>query len=351
MEACGRRWSGWAVGVAAVLVLAPAVASAWPCSVTIAKTVAADDDCDGTADGDFVESVTQEYDQCVVYRICVTNPVTASGATYASDNLLGVTVSDEHLGATLNFGDISGGQAPAAATTVCKYIPFSPATACRADPARCVCEDVEGVNTAVIDTATCQYSHGFACDHRDQPELPVPVCEDSATVTCERMEEGCLTRTPGYWGTHPTITQDVLDDMTVTSCGLTLTETEAEVQASATEDICSVGTDWRAYGSPQEAQLVRQCAAAALNIAVSADLGFECTALSEARFDQCCGSAEACAAVPSGCIEDLDRFNNSRDTITREGSELNLCHELGESCAAQPGECQDAKGNGFINLR
>lgn len=344
--------AGWGrkIAVLAAFAFAPIAAWAWPCSVSIDKTVALDANCDGTADGPFTNSVTEPYDQCVVYRICVTNPVTASTAQFASDNLLGVTVSDDHLGATLDFGDILGGRAPATPNTECQYIPAdAPATACLTDPARCVCEDVEGTNTAVIDTGTCQYTGGFVCTHNDAG-LPAPDCSDSASVTCERPPEGCLTRTPGYWGTHPAITQTVLDDVTVTSCGLTLTATEAAVQASATEDICSIGTDWRVYGSPNEAQLVRQCAAAALNIAVSADLGYECTALSATRFDACCGSADACESVPAGCIEDLDRFNNSMDTIGN-GSELNLCHEYGLSCAAQPLYCQEAKGNGFINDR
>jgi hypothetical protein len=176
-----------------------------------------------------------------------------------------------------------------------------------------------------------------------------------AQVICKPREEngeGCLTRTPGYWGTHPDVTAELLP---VESCGLDLTTTEAGEEGSITEDLCSVGKDHKEYGSPQEAQLVRQCAAAALNIAASEFFGGSCEeSLSSERFAECCtacgGTGSEIAA--SGCIEDLDDFNNSADTLLEDSSEINLCRALElSSCAADPSECQAAGGNAFVNDR
>ena len=55
--------------------------------MNIEKTVAQDDDCNGTADdpSSWAPSVTQDRDKCVVYRICVENTGT--------EDLSGITVS------------------------------------------------------------------------------------------------------------------------------------------------------------------------------------------------------------------------------------------------------------------
>jgi uncharacterized protein (TIGR03382 family) len=177
----------------------------------------------------------------------------------------------------------------------------------------------------------------------------------SAKVVCHPPGngggEGCLTRTPGYWGNHPEVTAEFLP---VESCGLELTTTDGATEGSITEDICSVGNDHKVYGSPQEAQLVRQCAAAALNIAASASLGGSCEeALSSERFAECCTSCGGSAAdiTASGCIDDLDEFNNSADTLLEDDEEISLCHALELTCSADTEQCQAARGNGFINAR
>jgi hypothetical protein len=175
--------------------------------------------------------------------------------------------------------------------------------------------------------------------------------ECKAKVIChppeQNGEEGCFTRTPGYWATHPEITDLFLP---LESCGEELGTTEVppgEGLLSITEDLCSVGKDHEVYGSPQEAQLVRQCAAAALNIAASVELGASCTEGVEV-FEDCCLS---CGTVEAGCIDDLDEFNNSADTLLDDGEEINLCHEFEVPCAADPDLCQDAKNNGVVNDR
>src|SRR5206468_3360103 len=76
---------------------------------------------------------------------------------------------------------------------------------------------------------------------------------------------GCFTRTPGFWATHPAITQVVLGSG-LPSCGLVVNNTKAFTPVSSTEDMCSVGTDPGAnHTSPQQVQLIRQCMSAGLN--------------------------------------------------------------------------------------
>jgi hypothetical protein len=328
-----RRWIAWAAGVlaAGVTAFAPSIPWAWDCNVEIEKTVALDDDCDGYENEGavFADDVTQELDECVAYRICVTN--TSAGQPQALESVSVMDHTVAPAGNTLWFGTVAVG------ATECQDLGTI------AGDDRFVCRDVEGTNTAIVG-AQCAVDGDDACD-RDGS-----VCEDTADVACR--DAGCLTRTPGFWGNHPDVTAKLLD---VTSCGLTLSETAAGLQGSVTEDLCSLGTDKKFYGSPQEAQLVRQCAAAALNLAASGSFGGSCAeALTPARYQACCGSAAACASATGSCIEDVTGFNESYDTLLdASGRELSLCHELGlgPPCDAAPLQCQTAGGNGFINAR
>lgn len=173
-----------------------------------------------------------------------------------------------------------------------------------------------------------------------------PQASCSAQVICHPPEvEACLTRTPGYWKNHPNVTGQFLP---VESCGLELDAVMAGLQGSVTEDLCSpTGKDKKLFDSPQQAQLVRQCAAAALNASASAFFGGSCGDFA-ARYAECCSS---CDTVAPGCIEDLDRFNDSWDTLRDDGHELELCHELGVPCSANPSACNTAAKNGFLNAR
>jgi uncharacterized repeat protein (TIGR01451 family) len=138
-----------------------------PCSVEIEKTVALDDDCDGTADAPYGESVVAELDECVVYRICVEN--TGEETLDAS----GVAVSDPLLGIVdVDFGTITPGN------SVCRLVPSQiPSESCPDD--MCPCRNVQGVNTAEITSAVCSPSGADACDN------PSSSCEDDATVRCK----------------------------------------------------------------------------------------------------------------------------------------------------------------------
>ena len=145
-----------------------------PCSVTIDKTVAPDTDCNGVADpgSTFEDSVEVDKIECVVYMICVTN---TGDQTL---NTSGVTVSDDHLGIVdINFGTIP---ATNPNTTVCKLI-ASEISSPECGGGLCVCQDVEGQNTARVSSAICEVTQDSACDLNLHPDSD---CSDNARVNC-----------------------------------------------------------------------------------------------------------------------------------------------------------------------
>lgn len=162
---------------------------------------------------------------------------------------------------------------------------------------------------------------------------------------CEFEErEGCLTRTPGFWATHPHVTAEFLE---IEVCGTTLDNVNAGNGHSAIEAMCSVGRDGRILG-PQLTQLVRQCTAAALNIAASQELGGNCSSDFpgiDTTFAACCGGESICTGETVGdysvesCITALDFFNNT------DPDTLNFSSETGP---AQPKACQDSRNNGIV---
>lgn len=169
----------------------------------------------------------------------------------------------------------------------------------------------------------------------------------TASAVCPGQGEGCLTRTPGFWGTHPDITRRFLP---LDVCGVTLDNVTAGNGHSAIEAMCSVGKDSKTSGlGPQLVQLVRQCTAAKLNVAASTRGGGNCTgdipslALLLAG---CCGENSVCTGdtVPGfeidACIGQLDAFNNSIDTL-----DFGIFRHPGP---ADSSVCQDAKNNGVV---
>jgi hypothetical protein len=187
--------------------------------------------------------------------------------------------------------------------------------------------------------------------------------EDPACVKCEE-EEGCLTRTPGFWCTHDRVTELFLP---VDSCGITLDNIDAASAGSAIEDLNFSGRDFKASDtSPQQLQLIRQCTAAALNFAASASAGGSCSdiVLSDGRtidevFATCCedlctSSASGPTISGSNCIERLDEFNSDEaDTMTcgtDPQAPFPFCPSLGANgFNATPATCEEANGNGFVN--
>jgi hypothetical protein len=169
---------------------------------------------------------------------------------------------------------------------------------------------------------------------------------DSANAVCPGAGEGCLTRTPGFWGNHPAITSQFLN---VEVCGVTIDNVLANDVTSAIEAICSVGRDGQILG-PQLTQLVRQCTAAALNIAASGEGGGNCSSEFpnlDAQMAACCGAQSACTGDPSegftvnSCIEILDAFNNSSDTLAPFGPFVS-------PGPADSSVCRDSRNNGVV---
>jgi hypothetical protein len=193
---------------------------------------------------------------------------------------------------------------------------------------------------------------------------------ETATDLCEVPEDECLTRTPGFWCTHPTVTDLFLD---VNVCGLPLTNVQVATVGSAIENM-NFGNDHKASTSPQLLQLVRQCTAAALNQSASLGNDGDCrstpigtSSTFGAVFDACCSASfctagtSASAITASGCIEKLDQFNNSEDTFADAPAPFDnlgtaMCPIpdpfeplLTNACSAQPARCNEANGNGFVN--
>jgi len=209
------------------------------------------------------------------------------------------------------------------------------------------------------DLGVCVQTHMLASDSTPCPDTDNDACTTAGCNgqgVCDQNHmhcvQGCFTRTPGFWGTHPAITQAVLG-AGLPSCGLVVNTTAAATPVSSTEDICSVGTDSKAnHTSPQQVQLIRQCMSAALNLAATAHAPTpgDCNSVSpgiSSQFDTCCtGPTSVCdsgaspAAIDaSGCIGILDRFNNLETTF-----------DIGVGQGrAEPSACQASKNNGFLN--
>ena len=175
---------------------------------------------------------------------------------------------------------------------------------------------------------------------------------DPAVLVCEG-DDLCLTRTPGFWGTHPHVTVQYL---AIEVCGKPIDTTEAGNNHSSAEAMCMSGTDAK-NASPKSnmhyLQLVRQLTAAKLNVAASATGEGTCDTVGGVDIDALIERCEAAALcgdsgpkggsliTASGCIGLLDAFNNSEDTLAPFDSFLS-------PGPAAPAECQEANGNGVI---
>jgi hypothetical protein len=184
---------------------------------------------------------------------------------------------------------------------------------------------------------------------------------DISEDECEVQGEDCLTRTPGFWGTHPHITDDFLP---LFNCGIDITTVDVPGgEQSAIEDMCSVGKDAKTLSVyPQQVQLERQCMAALLNVAATASLEGSCETAFPGTTEliaECCTAADSVcsSALAPGvenadgrtindCIGDLDAFNNN------DSAEPDVTGTIFESPGpADPSLCQDAKNNGNLNDR
>src|SRR5437899_61130 len=101
---------------------------------------------------------------------------------------------------------------------------------------------VTGLTTNACNTVsvTCEIKDSVDPANPSQPKKTPPATDQD--VCAAAPPKNCFTRTPGFWGTHPHITQRVLGTG-LPSCGLVVNTTAAATPVSSTEDICSVGTD------------------------------------------------------------------------------------------------------------
>ena len=324
------------------LVLAPRTASAWECSVDLQKCVVVDTDKDGDyGDEDCVDPGQAMMGEKFKWVIVVKN---------TGENDLGNCVVTDDVGAGWSFDTLAAGDKT---YSVMKD----------------VCDAAQLDNAASVTCTECAGESGTWTD------------DDTAQIVCEEKKQ-CFTRSPGYWGTHPDVTASLLP---VTSCGLDLTNIGVEEEGSAIEDLCKSGDDFKANGvSPQRLSLVRQCTAAALNIAATDAMGGDCGSDVAGLIASCCDTlctsdASGQTISESGCIEMLDAFNNGYEDAYGEGKDEGdydegKGEENGDACSctckdddgyddadesgsklmatsANPSICQAARGNGFINTR
>lgn len=159
-------------------------------------------------------------------------------------------------------------------------------------------------------------------------------------------EGACLTRTIGFWGTHPGIA-GLYDPVTV--CGAVVNG-QAAGACSTSEALCSNANDRKS--NPPYLQLIAQLTAAKLNLnATAALLDSQCSDWSYNGHDIIywlgqCDTAQTCSGTKSaistsGCIEALTAFNESQDT----GFDVTP-PPFDSPGPASPAQCQAARGNG-----
>ncbi|HLW79295.1 MAG TPA: hypothetical protein VKU44_06815, partial [Terriglobia bacterium] len=187
----------------------------------------------------------------------------------------------------------------------------------------------------------------------------------SAALTSVAVEANCpvgscFSRTPGYWGTHPAQTLQVIDlaGGSLEVCGEALTNVNL-AGGSAIQNLCESGKDFKAANtSPQQLQLIRQCTAAALNLVAAGDGSVtvgegSCEGLDPGittTYESCCDElgASVCnegatkATInASACITELDAFNNQFDNTPFPATITNS--------SAKPATCKTANGDGLTN--
>jgi hypothetical protein len=201
-------------------------------------------------------------------------------------------------------------------------------------------------------------------------------CNESciAGPSCDRCDEPgtgngeCLTRTLGFWGTHPWITNDFAP---VEVCGETVgcfgpddgmsdPSCPAGTCDSIMEALGSSGGELK-HGSAYIA-LVRQLTAAKLNLAATAGAfgGAECSdwmfggKTIQGWIDYCeglCNKSQS-QISGSGCIEALDDFNNSLDIlpddVTPAPFDRPPVDDAGNISGADPSGFTSSNANGVV---
>ncbi len=144
----------------------------------------------------------------------------------------------------------------------------------------------------------------------------------TANATCP-VGKGCETRTPGFWKNRPELSATVIAaalkaGTDITSCGLDLDSTSGTPDCSTTVDMCQLGSVAHSLNiDPVQSNLIFQCAAAELNIAVTGLDGGQCANTipgSDLTFATCCGDGGVCAtgntALLDACQTAVGNFNS-----------------------------------------
>jgi uncharacterized repeat protein (TIGR01451 family) len=217
---------------------------------------------------------------------------------------------------------------------------------------------IGGGTIAALNVAT-------ACDHAGEftntAEVDAVYAATGAVVTDSNPavlecigQDQCLTRTPGFWGTHPEVTIQYLP---ITVCGKPIDVTSAGTNHSSAEAMCVSGVDAKSAtpaSNMNYLQLVRQLTAAKLNVAASAAGGGTCDVVGGVNIDALIARCEAAALcgdsgakggkliTASGCIDQIDAFNQDANTT------LAPFGPFVSPGPASPAACQTANGNGII---
>jgi hypothetical protein len=139
-------------------------------------------------------------------------------------------------------------------------------------------------------------------------------------------------RTPGFWKTHGTASQTVLNDNggCVEICGQPINNALATSVGSANSVLEAMCISPR---GEQRLQLVRQLTALALNCGVSG-FGLDCGSNGplDDLFTDCNAACESNSSDIGDCIEAIDCFNNGGAIDPISG----LCGEAAFNCHEQP---------------
>jgi hypothetical protein len=177
------------------------------------------------------------------------------------------------------------------------------------------------------------------------------ICGPACACEVTPPGEGCLTRSKGFWGNHPVVTNDFL---AVTACGKSLSTIPAGTQTSVTEALCSNANDAGKgkVGNQAYVSLLAQLAAAKLNFEASTDNDGDCsdmlsealtnagcpyTTLAEIESNLCCADQKTISG--SKCIEGLTNFNIEQDTFDMTPPPFDVPGR------ADPSQCNIANGD------
>jgi hypothetical protein len=139
-------------------------------------------------------------------------------------------------------------------------------------------------------------------------------------------------RTPGFWKTHGSVSQAVLNANggCTEICGEVITSATASSVGSANSVLEAMCISPR---GEQRLQLVRQLTALSLNCGVSS-FGLDCggNAGLDSLFTACNAACVSNSGLVGDCIEAIDCFNNGGEIDSQTG----LCGEGAFNCHEQP---------------